>query len=73
MRGVINTYPERRPDSSAPSDAAAADAPMHHGTSVADENLCVKDVLGMLEAESLNQVGTLLLHLQVRSLDLSGE
>lgn len=69
LRGVINTYPSRRPAAPTPTPDASGDVsmtvPLQAGGQAADSDLCTADVLGMLEAQSLNQVGSLLLHLQV--------
>ena len=66
LRGVINTYPSRRPAAPLSAPDASGDVSMTVPAGPAsDSDLCAADVLGMLEAQSLNQVGSLLLHLQV--------
>lgn len=66
LRGVINFYPERRPEPPAPSEGAS-DVVMSTSpsTPLGDADSCAADILSMLEAPSLNQVGSLLVHLQV--------
>ena len=62
LRGVIDTYPGRRPALAIDGAPDAAVVPI---MPTPDNLMCTADVLAMLEEPSLSQVASVMLHLQV--------